>query len=112
MGSAGDLGVESGRRRRVCICRLSLSFLPVTDAYCLLDVYATLSANPASFGLPADLRGACVNGSGVPRQRPERSRDKKQKKAAAVQEQVRRLLCSSCGVKLKHSQGQRVKVAG
>ncbi|XP_028827073.1 exonuclease mut-7 homolog isoform X2 [Denticeps clupeoides] len=28
----------------------------VADAYCLLDVYSVLSEDPASFGLPADLR--------------------------------------------------------
>ncbi|XP_075885074.1 exonuclease mut-7 homolog [Nelusetta ayraudi] len=60
----------------------------VTDAYCLLAVYMVLSADPASFGLPADLRGAVGSGGGGggPLQRPERSRDKKQKKAAAVQD--------------------------
>lgn len=71
---------------------ISLNFPPVTDAYCLLDVYSTLSSNPALFGLPADLRGIC---------QAEKSRDRKQKseseteqKKRADHEEVRSRLCS------------------
>lgn len=88
MGLGGRMGEEMAR---LYLPTFADVFPPVTDAYCLLDVYTTLSADPASFGLPANLRGACVNGSGVQLERPQKSRDKKQKKAAAVQDQVRRV---------------------
>ncbi|KAM6984825.1 exonuclease mut-7 homolog [Aplochiton taeniatus] len=46
------------------------------DAYCLLDVYAALSNDPASFGLPADLRSV------KPVQSEKSKEDKKQKEKA------------------------------
>lgn len=92
---------ECGRGLPACLpvfADLGRPFSTVTDAYCLLAVYMVLSANPASFGLPADLRGAVVSGGGCggPLQRPERNRDKKQKKAAAVQDLVRSVSVSVC----------------
>ncbi|XP_026152759.1 exonuclease mut-7 homolog [Mastacembelus armatus] len=53
--------------------RISQIRYAVADAYCLLDVYAVLSRNPADFGLPADLRSISSSQS-------ESSRDKKNKK--------------------------------
>ncbi|XP_028273012.1 exonuclease mut-7 homolog isoform X2 [Parambassis ranga] len=52
--------------------RISQIRYAVADAYCLLDVYTVLSSNPASFGLPADLRSLTASQS-------ETSKDKKQK---------------------------------
>ncbi|XP_041826829.1 exonuclease mut-7 homolog isoform X2 [Melanotaenia boesemani] len=52
--------------------RISQIRYAVADAYCLLDVYSVLSSNPASFGLPADLRSISSSQS-------ETSKDKKQK---------------------------------
>lgn len=44
----------------------------MADAYCLLEVYSVLSRNPASFGLPDDLRSISSSQS-------EKNRDKKLK---------------------------------
>ncbi|XP_077354171.1 exonuclease mut-7 homolog isoform X3 [Festucalex cinctus] len=57
--------------------RVSQIIYAVTDAYCLLDVYSVLSANPSNFGLPSDLRS-------IPSQPKEngeaKQKDKKNKK--------------------------------
>ncbi|XP_015236544.1 PREDICTED: exonuclease mut-7 homolog [Cyprinodon variegatus] len=52
--------------------RISQIRYAVADAYCLLDVFSTLSSDPASFGLPADLRSITSGQS-------ETRKDKKQK---------------------------------
>ncbi|XP_005729352.1 exonuclease mut-7 homolog isoform X1 [Pundamilia nyererei] len=52
--------------------RISQIRYAVADAYCLLEVYSVLSRNPASFGLPDDLRSISSSQS-------EKSRDKKLK---------------------------------
>ncbi|XP_063336785.1 exonuclease mut-7 homolog isoform X2 [Pelmatolapia mariae] len=52
--------------------RISQIRYAVADAYCLLEVYSVLSRNPASFGLPDDLRSISSSQS-------EMSRDKKLK---------------------------------
>lgn len=51
----------------------------VADAYCLLDVYSALSSNPASFGLPADLRSIT---SGQSEMSKDKQKEKRGKKAA------------------------------
>ncbi|MEQ2233718.1 hypothetical protein ILYODFUR_024643, partial [Ilyodon furcidens] len=56
--------------------RISQIRYAVADAYCLLDVYSALSSNPASFGLPADLRSITSGQS-------ETSKGKKQKEKQA-----------------------------
>ncbi|KAM9307243.1 exonuclease mut-7 homolog [Pholidichthys leucotaenia] len=52
--------------------RVSQIRYAVADAYCLLDVFSILSSDPASFGLPADLRSISTGQS-------DKSKDRKQK---------------------------------
>uniref|UniRef100_A0A3B3YCX5 3'-5' exonuclease domain-containing protein n=1 Tax=Poecilia mexicana TaxID=48701 RepID=A0A3B3YCX5_9TELE len=58
--------------------RISQIRYAAADAYCLLDVYSALSSNPASFGLPADLRSITSGQS-------EKSKDKEKKGKKAAQ---------------------------
>ncbi|CAJ1070878.1 exonuclease mut-7 homolog [Xyrichtys novacula] len=58
--------------------RISQIRYAVADACCLLDLYSVLSSNPASFGLPADLRSI----SSSP---PEKNTEKKKKEKQAKQ---------------------------
>ncbi|KAI3362415.1 hypothetical protein L3Q82_012713 [Scortum barcoo] len=58
--------------------RISQIRYAVADAYCLLDVYSTLSGDPARFGLPADLRS-------ISSSQPEKSGEKKPKEKQAKQ---------------------------
>ncbi|XP_039471102.1 exonuclease mut-7 homolog isoform X2 [Oreochromis aureus] len=58
--------------------RISQIRYAVADAYCLLEVYSVLSRNPASFGLPDDLRSISSSQS-------EMSRDKKLKEKKGKQ---------------------------
>ncbi|XP_014324481.1 exonuclease mut-7 homolog isoform X1 [Xiphophorus maculatus] len=59
--------------------RISQIRYAVADAYCLLDVYSALSSNPASFGLPADLRSIT---SGQSEMSKDKQKEKRGKKAA------------------------------
>ncbi|XP_054896202.1 exonuclease mut-7 homolog [Poeciliopsis prolifica] len=59
--------------------RISQIRYAVADAYCLLDVYSALSRNPASFGLPADLRSIT---SGQSETNKDKQKEKRGKKAA------------------------------
>ncbi|XP_062290274.1 exonuclease mut-7 homolog [Scomber scombrus] len=61
--------------------RISQIRYAVADAYCLLDVYSVLSSNPASFGLPADLRSISSSQSekgGEKKHKDKRATQKKQ----------------------------------
>ncbi|XP_025765129.1 exonuclease mut-7 homolog isoform X5 [Oreochromis niloticus] len=58
--------------------RISQIRYAVADAYCLLEVYSVVSRNPASFGLPDDLRSISSSQS-------EMSRDKKLKEKKGKQ---------------------------
>lgn len=73
---------------------ISLNFPPVTDAYCLLDVYSTLSSNPASFGLPADLRSVSLSQAEKSRDRKQKSESESEQKKRADHDEVRSRLCS------------------
>lgn len=60
---------------------LFLNLLLVADACCLLDVYSVLSNDPASFGLPADLRNISLSqsvNSGDKKQKEKQAKQKKQ----------------------------------
>ncbi|KAK2819029.1 hypothetical protein Q5P01_024590 [Channa striata] len=69
--------------------RISQIRYAVADAYCLLDIYSTLSSKPAFFGLPADLQSISLSQS-------EKSRDKKKDKpsqASHVKETLTKKEC-------------------
>lgn len=77
------------------IAHLSINFPPVTDAYCLLDVYSTLSSDPASFGLPADLRSVSLSQAEKSRDRKQKSESETEQKKRDDHEEVRSRLCSA-----------------
>ncbi|XP_035995685.1 exonuclease mut-7 homolog isoform X1 [Fundulus heteroclitus] len=67
--------------------RISQIRYAVADAYCLLDVYSTLSSNPASFGLPADLRSITSGQSKTSKEKKQKvKRDKKTAQAIGQEE--------------------------
>lgn len=64
--------------------RISQIRYAVADAYCLLDVYSALSSNPASFGLPADLRS--VSSSQLEKSKDQKRKEKQTKQALGKEE--------------------------
>lgn len=75
-------------------CSQIVHLSPVTDAYCLLDVYSTLSSNPALFGLPADLRSVSLCQAEKSKDRKQKSESETEQKKRADHEEVMSRLCS------------------
>ncbi|XP_008298904.1 exonuclease mut-7 homolog [Stegastes partitus] len=67
--------------------RISQIRYAVADAYCLLDVYSALSSNPASFGLPADLRSISSSQSEKSKDQKRKEKQDKQTKQALSKEE-------------------------
>ncbi|XP_077594303.1 exonuclease mut-7 homolog isoform X2 [Stigmatopora nigra] len=67
--------------------RLSQIRYAVTDAYCLLDVYSTLSSNPSDYGLPSDLSSLKQDEKNrVPKEKKKKPKNHKMKKTGMKEE--------------------------
>lgn len=71
---------------------LLLLLLPVTDAYCLLDLYSALSTNPEGFGLPGDLHSVSPSQSaqsGIKKQKEKRAHGKEVRRSPTTSSELR-----------------------